>query len=311
MDWNCRTVQNWRKNGLKDHRKGSPRHVEHRLTIEEEDQFFSVANSKRFSDKTPEQIVATLATEGTYIGSPSTLYRILRRREALAHRSESKKPREAIKPQYIPVTAPNQMWAWDITWLKTEVIGIFYYGYNIIDLYDRSLVGWTIENSESEEHAKALFQRAIRDVGISPQMVHADNGNPMRGVTLAVFLDKLQVTRSYSRPRCSNDNAYIETWHKTLKYTVGYPRQFQSLELARTWYADFVNWYNTKHLHSGIGYVTPQQMRSGEALSIYEKRNNTMEVARSKNPLRWRMSKNMVYKPLPVEALFRPLNKVA
>ena len=67
-------------------------------------------------------------------------------------------------------------------------------------------------------------------IGRVPEIVHADNGNPMRGMTLAVFLDSLQVRRSYSRPRCSNDNAYIESWHKTLKYTVGYPFFFPSLK---------------------------------------------------------------------------------
>jgi transposase InsO family protein len=311
MDWDRRTVQNWRRKGPKDLRKGSARFVAHRLNQDEEDKFFREANTPRFADKTPDQIVATLASEGQYIASPATLYRILRKRKALAHRRESKKSRAPEKPQYIFVTAPNQVWSWDITWLKTDVEGIFLYGYNIIDLYDRSLVGWTIENSESEEHAKLLFERTIRDLEVSPEMVHADNGNPMRGVTLAVFLDNLKIKRSYSRPRVSNDNAHIESWHKTLKYTVGYPGRFSSLEKAREWYANFVHWYNTEHHHSGIGYVTPHQMRSGEAQKIFQKRNETISEARSKNPLRWRMSKNMSYKALTVEALYRPLNKVA
>jgi putative transposase len=133
----------------------------------------------------------------------------------------------------------------------------------------------------------------------------------MRGVTLAVFLDSLLVVRSYSRPRCSNDNAFIESWHKTLKYTVGYPNAFTSLEHARSWFANFVNWYNTKHLHSGIGYVTPQQKRSGEALQIYAVRNQTIAAAKLRNPLRWRRSKTMIYEALPVKAFYRPLVKSA
>jgi putative transposase len=302
-----RTVQNWRRNGLRDRRKGSPRAVAHRLSAVEEDFFFSVANSPRFADKTPEQIVATLAQEGEYIASASTLYRILRKRKELAHRRESRKPRKAFKPAYIPVSGPNQVWAWDITWLKTDVAGIFLFAYTVIDLFDRSIVGWTIETVESEEHAKMLFQRIMRDLGVCPRIVHADNGNPMRGVTLAVFLDSLAVTRSYSRPRCSNDNAFLESWHKTLKYTVGYPEYFTSLDNARHWYADFINWYNTEHLHSGIGYVTLLQRRNGAAALIFEKRNCTIRMARSRNPLRWRSQKTMSYEALPVIAFYRPL----
>lgn len=260
---------------------------------------------------TPEQIVAKLAEEGVYYASASTLYRILRRRKTLAHRRESRKPREATKPEYIEVTGPNQVWSWDITWLRTEVAGLFLYAYSVIDLFDRSLVGWTIETSESEEHAKRLFRRITRDLGVCPKIVHADNGNPMRGVTLAVFLDSLAVTRSHSRPRCSNDNAFIESWHKTLKYSVGYPGRFESIGHARTWYADFVNWYNTEHLHSGIGYVTPRQRRTGEAVAIYECRNQTIAEARSRNPGRWRQKKTMTYGASAVRAFYRPFEKAA
>lgn len=281
------------------------------MSPEEESLFLATANSARFADKTPDQIVAVLAHEGVYIASPATLYRLLRRSDALAHRRESRKPRASIAPQKIQVTGSNQVWSWDITWLKTEIHGIFHYAYTIIDLFDRSIIGWTIEATESEEHARRLFERIIRDLGLCPQIVHADNGNPMRGVTLAVFLDSLMVVRSYSRPRCSNDNAFIESWHKTLKYTVGYPKAFTSLEHARSWFADFVNWYNTKHLHSGIGYVTPRQKRSGEALHIYATRNRTVAAARLRNPLRWRLSKTMSYEALPVKAFYRPIAKSA
>ena len=225
-----KTLQNWRREGIKDRRKGSARHLPHRLSAEEERRFYDTANNPELRDLTPEQVVATLADRGEYLGSTSTLYRIFRRRGALRHRQESKKPAAATARQRIEVTGPNQVWSWDITWLRTDVQGLLFYAYTIIDLYDRFIVGWSIEANESDEHARTLFERVIRELGVVPEIVHADNGNPMRGMTLAAFLDSLQVSRSYSRPRCSNDNAYIESWHKTLKYTVGYPSFFTSLE---------------------------------------------------------------------------------
>lgn len=306
-----RTIQYWRKLGLVDRRKGSSRHVAHKLSSEEEDEFYTVANSPRFRGKTAEQIVAVLATEGTYIASVSTLYRIFRKRKALQHRQASKKPRKTTSAEKYYVTGPNQVYSWDITWLKTDVKGLFKYGYNIIDLYDRSLVGWTVEDNESDAHAYRLFSRLIRDSKVVPKIIHADNGHPMRGATLGSFLDKLKISRSHSRPRCSDDNAFIEAFHKTLKYTVGYPKMFTSLEHARTWYADFIQWYNTEHLHSGLGYVTPQQKRNGEAEAIYEKRNKTFIAARKKNPLRWRQGKTRIYQSLPVSFVHRPIKKVA
>lgn len=255
--------------------------------------------------------MAILAGEGTYHASSSTLYRILKKRKALQHRQESKKPATNPKATTILVTGPNQVWAWDVTWLKTDVAGLFKYGYNIIDLYDREIVGWSVEDTESDAHARSLFERVTRHHKAVPQIVHADNGGPMRGVSLGSFLDSLFVTRSHSRPRCSNDNAFIESWHKTLKHTVGYPSFFTSLDHARTWYADFVAWYNYEHLHSSLGYVTPHQRRTGEAHAIYQKRNQTLRDAMMKNPLRWRTGKVRVYDALPVSMSCRPLSKVA
>lgn len=308
---NRRKLHNWRREGLRDRRKGSARRVAHRLSPEEEARCLSTAYNRRFADKTPDQIVAELAGEGEYIASASTFRRILRKHASMEHRRESRKPRAGQKPERITVTEPNQVWAWDITWLKSDVVGIFLYAYSIIDLYDRTIVGWTIETTESEEHARTLFQRVIRDLDVYPEIVHADNGNPMRGVTLAVFLDSLTVARSYSRPRCSNDNAFIESWHKTLKYSVNYPRFFESLAVAREWYAEFIHWYNTEHLHSGIGYVTPEQRRNGSAMLIYETRNRAIAAARLRNPLRWRSQRTKTYEALPVKAYYRPVVKAA
>ena len=119
------------------------------------------------------------------------------------------------------------------------------------------------------------------------------------------------IARSYSRPRCSNDNAFIESWHKTLKYTVGYPRFFRSLSVARIWYADFIQWYNGSHLHSALGYVTPLQRRSGEATLIYAKRNQTIIAAKNKNPNRWRLGRTRQYGSGSVETVYRPISKIA
>lgn len=311
LGYSLRTVQNWRRHGLVDRRKGSPRSVAHRYAAEQEQEFYEIANSKRFRDKTPEQIFAILAGEGVYCCSVATFYRILRKYKALQHRQESKKPHESKPAEQYMVTASNQVYSWDICWLKTEVQGMFKYAYTIIDLFDRSIVGWAIEDTESDEHSSKLFRRVVRDLKVVPKIVHADNGHPMRGITLAVLLDKLQISRSHSRPRCSNDNAFIESFHKTLKYTVGYPKLFTSLEHARTWYADFIHWYNTQHLHSGLDYVTPQQKRSGEAGEIYAVRNRTIQAARDTNPSRWRQGKTRKYEHRAVSFGYRPVKQAA
>jgi putative transposase len=311
LDLQPRTIQNWRKIGLTDRRKGSKKVVDGKFTPEEVNRLYQVATTSRFADLTPRQIIAKLLEEGSYCGSPSTLYRILRSRNALKHRQESKKPSSSNGPNRIPVTAPDQAWSWDITFLKTDVRGIFLFAYVIIDVFSRKIVGWTIEDHESDECAHTLFRRVLRGRLIKPVFIHADNGNPMRGSTLGVLLDDLGVMRSYSRPRKSNDNAIIESWFKTLKYSVSYPAHFKNIVEARIWFSCFTDGYNNRHLHSGLDYVTPEDVHSGVASDIYNKRNQAIELARLANPGRWKQGKTMIYGHPAITSFFRPLEKAS
>lgn len=163
------------------------------------------------------------------------------------------------KPPELIANGPNEIWTWDITWIKTDVKGIYLYAYVVIDIFSRLIVGWCIEDAESSEYAKNLYERIIRDRNVKPRFVHADNGGPMKGVTLKVFLTNMDIGLSYSRPRVSNDNPFIESFFKTTKYNVRYPGFFRNITEARLWFADFINHYNTVHMHSGIGYVTHYQ----------------------------------------------------
>ena len=105
--------------------------------------------------------------------------------------------------------------------------------------------------------------------------------------TMLATLQALGVVSSFSRPNVSNDNAYSESLFKTLKYTAGYPTRFESTDTAKEWTSRFVNWYNTEHRHSGIGYVTPEQRHQGSDTAIFSKRQATYEAARQEHPERW------------------------
>ena len=164
---------------------------------------------------------------------------------------------------------------------------MWYYAYVIIDLYDRSVINWAIYENESDEHSKQLFKDACRKHGCAPKFVHSDNGNPMKGVTLVGFFYQLGIVPSYSRPRVSDDNPFIESFFKTLKYTPGYPQHFNSIDHARKWLADFVDWYNNCHWHSGMQYITPMQKRKGLHCQIFASRNETLSNAKEKFPNRW------------------------
>lgn len=277
----------WRGGYILDNRKGAQKNIPRKLSEDEKNSFYSVANEKRFRDLTPPQIVATLLEEEIYYASASTLYRIFKEKKANIYRSETRVPRKHTVPPELTATGPNQVWTWDITWLKTDIKGIYLYAYVIIDIFSRKIISWVIKEYEDMEYARDLFDYAIKKEKVRPRFVHADNGGPMRGVSLVAFLTSLNVELSYNRPRTSNDNPYSESWFGTLKRHVSFPNLFKSTSESSQWFANFVDAYNTKHQHSGIGYVTPEQKHTGQDVVILKRRQNTLNEAAALHPERF------------------------
>ncbi len=101
-------------------------------------------------------------------------------------------------------------------------------------------------------------------------------------------LEELGVVPSFSRPRVSDDNPFVEALFRTMKYRPSYPnRPFVRLDDARRWVASFVHWYNDDHQHSGIRFVTPSQRHDGRETAILAQRHRVYLAARARCPRRW------------------------
>lgn len=285
-----RTVQRWRASQeCFDRRKGPLTAPSHSLSKEECEQIVAIANSPEFRDKSPRQIVPLLADRGIYVASESTFYRVLHEHGLMTHR-EPTRPTKSQKPKEHVAREPNQVWCWDITYLRSSVRGAFYYLYLILDIYSRKVVAWHVDSAESMEVASELVLRAaqVEDVDTDKLVLHADNGGPMKGSTMLATLHRLGVLASFSRPRVSDDNPFAESFFRTLKYRPGYPRKpFASLEAASAWVAGFIAWYNNEHLHSGIRYVTPQLRHEQRDIALLAARHAVYQRARERTPARW------------------------
>ena len=287
-----RTVERWRagpEDTTEDARHG-PRHAPaNRLSGAERRVLLATVNAVAFRELTPHQIVPRLADLGCYLASESTIYRVLRAEQLLAHRGRAKAPvRRGTRAH--AATGPNQVWSWDITYLKTPVRGLFLYLYLIMDIWSRKVVGWAVHEVESADLAAALFTDTCRAHRVTPAgiVLHADNGGPMKGATMIVTLERLGVLASFSRPGVSNDNPFSESLFRTLKYRPEYPAQpFVDLAAARRWVLAFVRWYNTVHLHSAIRFVTPADRHAGHDTAILAARHTVYINARARRPDRW------------------------
>jgi len=281
-----KTFCRWKEDPV-DKRHGPLTVPKNKLSTEEKNEVIKIANSNEYMDYSPWVIVAKLADKGKYVASESTFYKVLKERRQLAHRTNTK-PANRYRPLPLVATKPNEIWSWDITYLKTLVRGQFYYVYLMMDIWSRRIVGFDVREEESMEHSSKLMNKLCENEDIEKDqlVLHSDNGGPMKGATMLATLENLGVAASFSRPRVSNDNPYSESLFKTLKYCPKYPERFESTEEAKSWMVLFVDWYNN-HQHSGIKFVTPMERHNGLDKEILEKRKEVYEKAKMKKPERW------------------------
>ena len=291
-----RTLQRWKAHAGLAKGDGRPQAVRpvpsHALSEHERTRLLDVANEPRFAAVPPARIVPMLADEGVYLGSESSLARVLREHGQNTRRGRAKTPKATRPPTTHIATAPGQVWCWDMTYLPANVMGRWFHLYLILDLYSRKIVGAEVHDSDDADHAVHLVRRTALAESIATMdtkpVLHGDNGSTLKATTVLAMLQWLGVKPSYSRPRVSDDNAYAESLFRTAKYRPEFPTKgFASLDLARAWAAEFVRWYNVDHRHSGIRYVSPQQRHAGEDQAILAARHELYSRARHLNPARW------------------------
>ena len=259
-----------------------------KLSLDEENSVLFHLNSSRFEDQSIPEVYATLLDEGTYICSERTMYRILNRHKAVKERRDQLRHPEYQKPELL-ATAPNQLWSWDITKLRTHKKWCYHYLYVIMDVYSRYVVGWMVAERESSLLAEQLIWESCRKEGIERDQltIHADRGSAMKSKTVAQLMSDLGITKTHSRPHVSNDNPYSESQFKTLKYHGSYPKKFNSLFESKIFLNNWFEWYNYHHHHSGIQMMTPNQVHHGLDKKIREKRQSVLEQAFDRNPSRF------------------------
>jgi len=232
------------------------------LSPKERQDILDVLHSDRFVDLAPAEVWATLLDEGVYLGSQSTFYRLLRAASGTRERRRQATHPAAVKPELVAYR-PNQVYSWDITKLAGPAKWTYYYLYVILDIYSRYAVGWMLATRESAVLAEKLIADTAAKQGISRGQLtlHADRG--------------------------SSINPYSEAWFKTLKYRPDFPRQFDSIEVARAHCQRSFVWYNDVHRHGGLGLHTPSDVHHGHAGAARKQRAVIMSSAHAAHPERF------------------------
>jgi putative transposase len=258
------------------------------LTDLERQTLLQAIHEPRFVDRSVPHIYATLLDEGIYFCSMSTMYRVLHSVGEVGERRDQATRPAHVKPE-LCATAPQQVFAWDITKLHGPQKWTYFYLYVIIDIYSRYVVGWMVADRERSDLARILLAETIKKERLDPRAltVHSDRGSSMTSKPVAFLLADLGVTKSHSRPHVSDDNPHIESLFKTVKYQPAFPATFANLVEARAFCRVFFEWYNTQHRHSSLALLAPADVHHGRDQVLLKKRQNILDRAFAVHPERF------------------------
>ena len=157
------------------------------------------------------------------------------------------------------VNGINQLWVADITYIRLRET--FLYLAVILDAYSRKAVGWELGATLEASLAVGALRRALAERVIEPGIVHhSDRGVQYASNDYVSLLESNGFLISMSRTGNPYDNAKAESFMKTLKCEEVYLKEYQTFVDAQHNIARFIEEvYNTKRLHSAIGYRPPEE----------------------------------------------------
>ena len=215
------------------------------------------------------RIKKELARENIFL-SENKIARILKANKLVAKsgRSGRKKVKKPSEQQYIEenlikdkfeITTPNYLWCSDITELRCKGTKIYVCG--VIDVATRRLVGWSIKRHQRQEIVQEAFEMAA---GRNPErpkdaVYHSDRGCQYTAKKTKELIEKYGFRKSMSRPGTPSDNQPIESFWHTLECEMPDIRHLTIEEASRVLVKYFELYYNSDRLHSGIGYLTPNE----------------------------------------------------
>jgi len=169
----------------------------------------------------------------------------------------------------IVITRMNQVWVADITYVHL-LNGTVYLAV-IIDLFSRKCVGWELDKRINARLVLNAFDMAIKaraHIGIDGLIHHSDQGVQYACNEYVNQLNELGIKISMSRKGNPYDNAFAESFMKTIKAEEVYLKEYETFDQAYNNIKEFIEVvYNKKRLHSSIGYVPPDEFEK-EGLNI-------------------------------------------
>jgi len=168
------------------------------------------------------------------------------------------------------LTGLDQAWVADITYIRLPTT--FVYLACILDAFSRRCVGWKLSRQIDTRLTLAALEMALEARQPPPGLIHhSDRGVQYASTEYIARLEQVQAQVSMSATGNPYDNAKAESFFKTLKHEEVYLQDYQTLADAQVHLGQFIeDVYNTKRLHSSLGYLPPAEFEAAQVPCIAE-----------------------------------------
>jgi len=173
-------------------------------------------------------------------------------------------PGESPKDSYnliedLEITAPNQVWLTDITYLNTAD-GVLYLS-TIMDLFSRKIISHSISTDLTTNSSLICLKQALKSVTSAKGIIHhSDRGCQYCSHLYRHVLKNNGLIASYTGRNHCYENAKMERFFNTLKYEYRLKEVIKSKEMAKFLVKKAIDDYNNSRIHAALGYKTPGQI---------------------------------------------------
>ncbi len=237
--------------------------------------------AQKHSDEGYRRLTYMMIDEDIVAVSPATTYRVLKSAGLLNRWNRIKKSSKGNG--FMQPTVPHQHWHTDIKYVNYR--GTFLFLMSVIDGYSRFIVHHELRQHMQEFDVEITIQRALEKYPAVKPRIISDNGSQYISKDFSDYLKFVELQHIRTSIAYPQSNGKIERYHRTISEECLRKKSLINLDDARKQIADFIDYYNTKRLHSSLYYLTPEDFlvdRIEEKLKLRETKLNEAKEYRIK-----------------------------
>jgi putative transposase len=239
---------------------------------------------------------------GRFYASLSTVYRVLKNKNLVKPIQYRRKAPSYVSAQAL-IDEGFSLFCYDGTQFRTAS-GVTVWAMPVMILPQRYLlhIGHSVHSISSADLTRTVKEaHALIPEHLTEKVIaHSDRGSAMKSrVTKNTIKELLGAPVHFGRPHTPDDQSWIESFIKTLKYHRDIPQSFVTVADIVHWLERFPDIYNNDP-HSSLGYVTPLQTLSGQREVILNQRKKNLVLARLLRYTAWQTNQHSFKEPLEV-----------